>query len=360
MKMARFRTFVLRLARADIAFYLLPPIMMNLVAGTIAQRELGLFEAQRIFFSSFVIWAGPIPLPGGYVLTGALTFCLMLKFFLASDWRWKKVGINLSHLGVLILLTGGLFTALTAREGYMMIAEGDSTPYVYDYHNRRLYIFENDTLIKTKPFGVFEIKDLPFSIFVRETCTNCAFEKRENVTDAHHGMARGMELKEKPPETEPEKNISGVTIEISGTQNNQDGIYIAFEGMPKPVEIKSGEKTYKIMFGREQRLLPFAIKLNDFEKETHPGTDKASAYSSDVSILEQNGQWPARIEMNAPLRYKGYTFFQSSFDDTDAREITVLSVVENKGRLFPYIGTFVIGLGLLLHFILRMQEGVKK
>ncbi len=349
----------MRLARADIAFYLLPPIMINLVAGTIAQRELGLFEAQRIFFSTFITWAGPIPLPGGYVLTGALTVCLALKFFLASKWEWRKAGINLSHLGVLVLLTGGLFTALTAREGYMMIAEGDSSPYVYDYQKRSLYVFENDALVKTMPFGTFELNEFPFSISVRETCTNCAFEKPTDVTDAHHGMARGMALKQKPSEKEPEKNISGMTIEISGAADNQDGIYIAFEGMPKPIEIQSDEKTYKIMFGREQRLLPFAIKLNDFKKETHPGTDKASAYSSEVSVLEKNGQWPARIEMNVPLRYKGYTFFQSSFDDTDAREITVLSVVENQGRLFPYMGTFIIGLGLLLHFILRMREGVR-
>ena len=45
--------------------------MVNwLTAGTLAQKWLGLYAAQKIFFASFIIWVGPIPLPGGYTLTG--------------------------------------------------------------------------------------------------------------------------------------------------------------------------------------------------------------------------------------------------------------------------------------------------
>jgi len=44
--------------------------------------------------------------------------------------------------------------------------------------------------------------------------------------------------------------------------------------------------------------------------------------------------------MNKPLRYKGYTFFQSAYErDQSGEEITILAVVENKGRIFPYLGT---------------------
>lgn len=67
-------------------------------------------------------------------------------------------------------------------------------------------------------------------------------------------------------------------------------------------------------------------------------------------------RWNALIEMNAPLRYKGYTFFQSSFDQNEQGEATVLTVVENKGRLFPYIGTFVVALGLLLHIFIIFRR----
>jgi hypothetical protein len=33
---------------------------------------------------------------------------------------------------------------------------------------------------------------------------------------------------------------------------------------------------------------------------------------------------------------------------------TILAVVENKGRLFPYISTLIIALGLILHLIIRV------
>ncbi len=351
----RLKAFAYRLAQADMAFYVLPPIMLYLVLGTLAQREIGLYAAHKMFFSGFILWAGPVPLPGFYVFAAILTFSVLLKFLLNSEWTLKKSGINLTHLGVLVLLGGGLVTALTAREGYMMIAEGDASPYVYDYTRRELFIFENDNLLRTVSFENLNaaVTGLPFNLNPIKQCTNCDIQQRESEEKKFKGMAQFMALSPKPSEKEPEQNISGVTLEITGTQKG-DGTYIAFEGMPKPIELTARGRTYKIMFGRQQRLLPFGIKLLDFTKENYPGLDKARAYSSDIVILDGDLSWPARIEMNAPLRYKGYTFYQSSFDEGPQGEATVLSVVENKGRIFPYIGTALVAAGLLLHlFFMR-------
>jgi cytochrome c biogenesis protein ResB len=146
-----------------------------------------------------------------------------------------------------------------------------------------------------------------------------------------------------------------LTFSIAGLKD-QDGTYIAFEGMPEPVTLYANEKEYKIIFGKQQSMLPFTIRLSDFEKEIYPGTDKARGYSSDVVILDNGLEWPARIEMNKPLRYKGYTFYQSSFEQTDKMQATILSVVENKGRLFPYIGTLIVTAGLMLHLAFVMRE----
>lgn len=110
-----------RLADADMVFWLLPPLMALLVSGTLAQRWMGLWPAMEMFFSSFIIWAGPVPLPGAYTLLGILSINLTLKFLLKSRWQWEKSGIILSHLGAIILLLGGLLTAMTAREYYMLI-----------------------------------------------------------------------------------------------------------------------------------------------------------------------------------------------------------------------------------------------
>jgi len=63
--------------------------------------------------------------------------------------------------------------------------------------------------------------------------------------------------------------------------------------------------------------------------------------------------WPARIEMNQPLRYRGYTLYQSAFIDTPEKEMTVLAVSRDDGQFIPYLGTLIMGLGLLLHLFIR-------
>jgi hypothetical protein len=340
-----------RLAQADIAFYILPLVMLYLVAGTLAQAPMGLYAAQKMFFGSFILWVGPLPLPGFYIVTALLTLSLLIKFIFFSDWNLKKSGINLTHLGVLVLLAGGLATATTAREGYIALGEGEVSPYVYDYLKRDLFIFKGEHLAQSIPFESLHANNFhpPFDLKILETCENCAIEKQENPTPAMKGMARFMMLKPKTPEKEPEENITGTTLQIG------KDTYIAFEGMPKPILYKG----YKIIMGREQRKLPFSIKLQNFTKDSYPGTDKARAYSSDIIVKDGKLEWPAKISMNEPLRYKGYTFYQSSFEQTKESEISILSVVENKGRLFPYIGTFLMAAGLILHLFLMTKERKK-
>lgn len=354
------QNFLFRLAKADIAFFLLLPLMLLLFAGTIAQKYIGLYAAHKMFFSSFIFWAGPMPLPGGYLLIGALTFSLSCKFLLKSEWSWKKSGINLTHLGVLVLLGGGLITAMHARENYMVLAEGQESPYIYDYIKRELIISSQGGLRKI-PFEKLENANLPFTFELLEKCANCRIEKRAETQQDFgdippRGMAQFMALLEKPADIDPEVNLSGLSFKISGLEDeNQNGLYIAFEGMPTPININHDGQTYEIIFGKAQRSLPFSLRLKEFEKISYPGTNKAKDYVSELEIIDGNLSWPAHIEMNEPLRYKGYTFYQSSFERSEAGELSILAVVKNRGWLFPYIGSALIGIGLMLHLFLLMR-----
>lgn len=354
------QNFFLRLGRADVPFFLLPALMVILITGTLSQRWIGLYESERAFFSSIVFWAGPLPLPGGALLIGTLTFCLTLKFLLKSRWNFAKAGINLTHLGVLILLAGGLLTSILAEESYMPIAEGSHSAFIYDYYQQDLMIMENQSVLASIPFEKLKNEKLsgllPFEVSITQTCSNCEILKRdiENTkgqTETYQGMARFMKLRSSPPEKVKEENLSGLTLKVTGLDKDQDGIYVAFDPMPKPITLDFKGSRYVITFGKRQKTLPFSLELVDFKKENYPGTSMAKAYSSDLIVQDGPARWPVKIEMNKPLRYKGYTFFQSSFERGENGETTVLSVVKNKGRLFPYIGTLVIALGLLLHIL---------
>jgi hypothetical protein len=189
---------------------------------------------------------------------------------------------------------------------------------------------------------------------VSSACDNCNITRRGDDKTAK-GMAKFMELGQKKREPLDENNLYGMTVKLAGAGAAQDGTYIMFEGMPKPLAVKSGGAEYELMLGRAQRELPFAIRLRDFRKVDYPGTDKARAYEADIDVLDGGAAWPAQITMNNPLRYKGYTFFQSSFAEHDGKVSTVLAVVHNKGWVYPYIGAILVAIGLAFHLALKLK-----
>lgn len=348
------------LASPSIVFFMLPWLIVLLVIGTVMQRELGLYEAQRLYFSSWIVWFGPIPLPGGYTTLGALTLCLLAKFLVFSPWRAQNAGIILTHLGILVLLIGGMLTAFTQKEGFLLLKEGQRGNAVSDYHARVFTIEKDDAPLTIIPFKSLEKglakADLPFRLSVESTCRNCRPVAVEDTQDNRHGLAEQVSLQPAPLDKQNEGNLSGAMIRVSETASDQDGLYLTMEDIPHKPEIIHDGSTYRFYIGRAQTILPFEIELTAFKREMHPGTDMARGFSSDIIVQDGEIAWPYHIRMNEPLRYKGYTFYQASFSLRPDGHYSILSVVENKGRIFPYLASAIIFCGLLLHVVLRMKN----
>ena len=149
-------------------------------------------------------------------------------------------------------------------------------------------------------------------------------------------------------------------VEVSGASAESDGTWILFENMRAQQHLTIDGQQYGFSLRALQYPLVFSIELKDFKKEVHPGTPMARAYSSAVTLLDGELRLPQLISMNEPLRYKGYTFFQSSFRQDDKTETTVLAVVKNYGRTFPYISSIVICIGLLLHIFIMLPRLIAK
>lgn len=347
------------IASPKIVFYAFPWLMILLTLGTVAQKELGLYAAQEMYFSSWILWVGPFPLPGAYLTLSVITFCLLIKFLFFSTWRWPQAGIILTHLGVLILLIGGGLTAATQKEGFIAIAEGGEMRTVSDYHDRILRIEKNGAVFADLSFpdlqaGALPV-DLPFRARIDSLCINCVpAPLRDNK--GRQGLAAEIALRDSPPEKDAETNLSGLTFSITDAAAESNGTYIVMEEIPHTPEIKAADDTYRFTMMRAQRPLPFGIALIDFKRDLYPGTDMASGFSSAVEVRDGGMAWPATISMNEPLRYKGYTIYQASFSERPDGEFSVLSVVENHGRIFPYFASAVIFMGLLLHLLLRLKS----
>jgi len=122
-----------------------------------------------------------------------------------------------------------------------------------------------------------------------------------------------------------------------------------------------------ISYGSKQISLPFSLYLNDFIMDRYPGTNSPASYASEVSLHDplSHFQEDFRIYMNHILKYKGYRFFQSSYDRDEAG--TYLSVNHDAfGTLVTYIGYALLTLGMLMIFVSKktrfrsLSENIKK
>lgn len=122
------------------------------------------------------------------------------------------------------------------------------------------------------------------------------------------------------------------------------------EGSPRKAQF--GDATITVAYGAKRVALPFSIQLNDFIMERYPGTNNASSYASEVTLIDprSNLSRNQRIYMNNILNYGGYRFFQSSFDQDELG--TYLSVNHDApGTIISYIGYALLTLGMLLTLV---------
>lgn len=154
-------------------------------------------------------------------------------------------------------------------------------------------------------------------------------------------------------------------IKVNGVQKETYVYGIrGFEG--NPATLTFDNSVVRVAYGSKEIEVPFSIRLNEFIMERYPGTNSASSYASEVTLIDpsQNVNMNYRIFMNNILNYGGYRFFQSSFDKDEKG--TYLSVNHDYwGTLFSYIGYALLTLGMILTLFskntrfFKLQEKIK-
>jgi cytochrome c-type biogenesis protein CcsB len=104
--------------------------------------------------------------------------------------------------------------------------------------------------------------------------------------------------------------------------------------------------------------LPFSVHLEDFVLETYQGTMRPSGFASQVVVtdLDTGKSFPTRIFMNSPLHHRGWSLFQSSYQQQGGREATVLSVSRDPGQLVVFAGYVTLVLGMIIVLLTRVSQ----
>ena len=133
-------------------------------------------------------------------------------------------------------------------------------------------------------------------------------------------------------------------IELTGGKFNSDNLQ----------QFSVGEFNFRMWYGAKTMETPFSVKLNDFQLEKYPGSESAASYASEVTVIDPNETFDYRIFMNHILDYKGYKFFQSSYDLSGEFEQTHLSVNHDFwGTFITYLGYSLLYTGMICIFFAK-------
>ena len=130
-------------------------------------------------------------------------------------------------------------------------------------------------------------------------------------------------------------------------------------GLNSIIKFFTTSSAYVLSWGNRQVDLGFKIKLKEFKMDRYMGTMRAASYAS---LVELPNQEEVLISMNEPLKYKGYTFYQASFqqDESGKPTTSILSVNYDPGRIWKYLGSLLVVLGSIMLFYYKKQIARKK
>src|SRR5437588_4589831 len=347
--------------------------MALIFAGTLAQVHLGIHEAQQRYFQSMLVWwpaegsGFKIPIfPGGHLIGAVLLVNLIAAHTKRFRWAWKKLGIHLTHAGLIIMLAGGLFTDLFAVESHMRLERGDTKNYSEDQRHMELAVIDTTdkdldqvTAIPESVLRQNRIIDhwsLPFRIAVRNFYQNSRLkmltEAGNNVRPiANQGPGAMIAVEPTPRATgTDESDVPAAAIEILPKSGGSLGTWLVSDALGAPQTFSCGGRQWMIAMRTARYYKPYSVTLQKFTHERYAGTEIPKNFASKVTLIdpERSVNRDVLIYMNHPLRYRGETFYQAGFEPND--QATILQVVHNPSFIAPYVACVIVAAGLLVQF----------
>ena len=393
------KTILKPLASLRLTVVLLAASMLLVFAGTMAQVTLSNYDAQEQYFHSFWVWisfstlldrpfAGRFPFPGGFVIGALLLVNLLAAHSVRFKLSWKRSGIILTHLGIILLLVGEGLSSRLKVESHMNIEEGSAASYTYDTREVELAIVDpspadhdNVTVIPVSQLekgGTISTASLPFKLKIDAYYPNSdvmSDEKASGGPKATAGPASQIRAAARrlpgfAGTGESASRVDIPAIYVTPLVNDEPiGTFMStlitlrddLTQVNQPQEFDVDGKPYTLQLRFKRNYKPYKVTLNKFSFDRYTGTEVPKNFSSDIRFVDPTAKEDrlVHISMNHPLRYQGETFFQAGWDE-DTEHGTILQVVKNPGWTLPYISCAIGGLGLLIHFGITLINFLKR
>lgn len=308
-------------------------------------------ERAQIFFNSFplsVYWCG-------------LAILLVVGFF-KFPRLLHKPGLFMIHAGCLLVLAGSMWGSQTGHrlgerflgirkipKGYMLISEGNTESRVMNENFRQL------------------LGELPFSIKLNDFRLEYYEADEDQVPQLYIQTKEGqyLQLVAKAGEEVSLGQGKGKlkVLRTFGnfkiqTENGKTIVTDEGQGQENPaveveIEASDGSSYMRYVF---ERFAGFSHSEDGAGLQLSyvvEGPRIIRDYFSDLVIIEEGKEVISKtIEVNHPLHYAGYHFYQDSYD-SEAGEYTILSVTSDSGLYAVYGGYWLLSLGVFWQFWFR-------
>jgi hypothetical protein len=372
-------------------------------AGTLAQVDLGLYAAQAKYFRSFFVYWTPagghwrIPVfPGGWLIGLVLLANLLAAHVKRFRLTPRKYGILLVHSGLIFLLVGQFLTECFQVESTMRIEVGGSRDYSEAPRRSELAVVDVTDPARDKVVAIPEsllakggeirTPALPFALRVEKYLPNSMpagpMTGEGEKIRASQGIGRQLLFSPAPLSTtlDTEDNPAAL-IQVAGDKGPvgdwtlstwmtrypeferlQNGLGAILGNVPltQPQSFTYGGRTWQMALRPVRYYKPYRMTLLAFHHDLYPGTDIPKNYSSKIHLSDP-GTGEDRdvlIYMNSPLRYRGETYYQASFEPGDKG--TILQVVRNPASITPYVACSLVALGLVVQFLMHLAGFARK
>lgn len=387
--------------------------------GTVAQVNEGLWNAQTRWFRHLFVtrqmgdpwWVPPI-FPGGYLLGILLLLNLVAAHFKRFHFTWRQAGINLTHLGVILLLVGQLATDMMSRESMMNLQVGQ--PRVFSEGQREWELVfvrsvddaKDEVVAIPAPLLIdgAELSDakLPFRVRVKNYWINSEPSFRAPMQQnapalTDKGIAKDWDFRSMAEaKGMNDRNLPTTIVELTANSGEALGTWVVpswagdpslIEGVKRsymksvgqdiaqsiadklavPQEIEAGGQKWRALMRPERYYKEFQVTLLHTTHDVYPGTITAmnpegipKDFRSRLQIDNPATGEKREVEiwMNNPLRYEGLTFYQSTMAAGEGR--SGLQVVRNPSWLTPYAGCLIVAVGMCWQFLYHLTGFIKK
>ena len=386
--MARKPTTPLRWVLATLgSYWLAVALLVNLFLltwlGTLEQVDKGIHRVQEEYFESWLVLAkaGPVRLllPGGMLTMGLFTLNLLIGGLVRIRKTRRTAGVIVAHVGIALMMVGGLVEHVTSKYGRIVLFEGESGDQFEEYAGWELAIWDSskgagvtEYLIPEEEFDDLEggatrkfLRDeLPFDLVLSRFFLNCEPRRAVGSGIPTAPVIEDYFLEGRPREIEEERDSRGVYVAVVTDGGASVTETFLWGRRPLPWAFEAGGKTWGIVLRRKTYTMPFALRLEKFTKDDHPGMTMARSFSSDVTKIFPDGSEEAvHIRMNEPLRDGGLVIYQASYGPQAGQAgepYSVLAVSRNPSDRMPWIAVSVIAIGLAWAMTDRLLEFIKR